>query len=59
MDTDCINCGEKFEKDDEVVITNAYGVKDLVHNHCLHDYVLGASSQDYYDTYEEYTNING
>lgn len=54
MQKKCASCDKKFKKKDEVVITDAMGSKDLVHIDCLHDYVLGASMQDYYDTYEDY-----
>ncbi|GEN83606.1 hypothetical protein SLU01_19180 [Sporosarcina luteola] len=50
----CMSCNKNFKKKDEVVITDAFGSKDLVHIDCLHDYVLGASMQNYYDTYEDY-----
>lgn len=54
MQEKCASCDKKFKKKDEVVITDAMGSKDLVHIDCLHGYVLGASMQDYYDTYEDY-----
>lgn len=50
----CKSCRKKFKGKDEVAVTDAYGSKDLVHVTCLHDYVLGASMQEYYDTYKEY-----
>ncbi|MDW0112225.1 hypothetical protein QT711_03445 [Sporosarcina saromensis] len=50
----CVRCDKKFKKKDEVVITDAFGIKEMVHTDCLYDYVLGASKQDYYDTYEDY-----
>lgn len=59
MQKTCTHCQKKFKKTDEVVITDAMGSRDLVHIDCLPDYVLGTSSQDYYDTYEEYQIENG
>lgn len=58
MKKKCASCGKNFKKKDEVVITDARGGKDLVHVGCLHDYVLGASMQEYYDTYEDYQKEN-
>lgn len=58
MGQGCKHCQRKFNKEDEVVMTSAYGGRDLVHIECLHDYVLGASMQEYYDTYEDYLHEN-
>lgn len=54
MSKKCVSCQKTFREKDEVVITDAMGSKDLVHIDCLPDYVLRASTQEYYDTYEEY-----
>lgn len=54
MKKKCDSCNKRFKKNDEVVITDAMGSKDLVHIDCLHDYVLGVSTQEYYDTYRDY-----
>lgn len=53
MNDTCESCHVKFQNSDEVVMTDAMG-DVLVHTNCLYDFILGASMQTYYDSYEAY-----
>lgn len=52
--THCAYCSKKFKKKDEVNSSNAAGGFSLLHADCLHDWIYQWSTQNYFDSYEEF-----